>query len=117
MGATANLKDRSIGISAVVQFVGSGRVHSFYATTQRFILEYEASLHMERARRGDLHEADIRLLAHASSPQRQVCQRHILRRKDAERRAVEVERRIDRGEPALLAKARELRVRFENGYG
>jgi hypothetical protein len=48
-----------------------------------------------------------KLLASPGAAERKICQWDFLRRKDAEEWALEVERRIDRGEPAIARTFRD----------
>jgi len=69
--------------------------------TRRFSPLFDVSVHTERTRLGDLHQAQIWGVARPSPTEGEICQQHILRRKDAEEWALETERRIDRGEPSI----------------
>jgi hypothetical protein len=82
----------------------------FYAIMRPFSRQFDASVRTERTRLGDLHEAQFRLMASPSAAEGEVCQRDFLRRKDSEEWALEVERRIDRGEPALARSPRDTKT-------
>jgi len=49
----------------------------FYAMTRRFSPLFDASVHTERTRRGDLHPAQIGILARPSSTEGKICQQHL----------------------------------------
>lgn len=70
----------------------------FYAIIRRFSPQFDGSVHTELTRSSDLHEAQFRFLA---SPAKRNVNDTFLRRKDAEKWALEVERRINSGEPTL----------------
>jgi hypothetical protein len=81
----------------------------FYAMTRQISPLFDASVHTERTRRGDLYQAQIWLVARPGATEGKVCHDTFLRRKDAEEWALEIERRIDRGEPTLATSCPELR--------
>ena len=49
----------------------------FYAMTRRFSPPFDASVHTERTRRGDVYETEIWLVARSSATEGKVCQRYI----------------------------------------
>ena len=55
-----------------------------YAMARRFSPLFDASVHTERTRRGNLHPPQVGILARPSPPEREVCQNTFLRRNDAE---------------------------------
>src|SRR5262249_45824121 len=49
----------------------------FYAMTRHFSPQFDTSVHTERTRRGDLHKAQVRVLARPGATEGEICQQHV----------------------------------------
>ena len=75
-----------------------------------FTRQFDGSVHTERTRFGDLQQTQSWFLASQAPRKGKYVNETFLRRKDAEEWALEVERRIDRGEPTFARSSREAKT-------
>ena len=82
----------------------------FYALVRPFSRQFDRSVNTERTRFGDVHEAEIGILASPGEAERKICQRDIPSPQGRRGMGTRGRARIDRGEPALVRGSRETKT-------